>query len=191
MEIYNIGNNTINIYLLNSGTHLLLIDTGYPNQLNDIGRKIRNTGFKIRDIDFLIVTHFHIDHAGAVEELKNEGVKFALLDIQQDFIKPIEDMMAGKFKYTPLLLNNNKLLTINNSIAFLKQLNINGKIIATPAHTNDSISLLLDTGEAFTGDLIASHLVTDNDSIAKKSWQKLISLGATKIYPSHGKIYEL
>ena len=70
MNIFNVGNGSVNIYLLDSGTHRLLIDTGFPGTLNDLGRRLRQTGHKVRDIDYLLVTHFHVDHAGMVQELK-------------------------------------------------------------------------------------------------------------------------
>lgn len=191
MEIFNVGNKQVNLYLLNSGTHRLLIDAGFPNEVNELGRAMRSTGFKIRDIDYLIVTHFHVDHAGAIQELKNEGVKFVLFDIQASAIKPMEAMIGGKWKYTPLLLKDNIDLCIDESKQFLKQININGQILSTLGHTNDGISLLLTSGEAFTGDLMRENLIVDNQSSEKISWTKLKQSGAKKIYPSHGEAYLL
>jgi endoribonuclease LACTB2 len=191
MHIHNVGNKSIHLYLLESDTHLLLIDSGFPNTLFELGRAMRNTGYKIKDIDYLIVTHFHVDHAGAVQELKNEGVSFVLFDIQQNFIQPLELMAKDKWVYTSIQLNDNVIMTTGNSREFLKQLNLDGQIIATPGHSDDSISLLLDSGEVFTGDLMAEHLIMDNTSIEKKSWEKLKTMGAKNVFPSHGIAYEM
>jgi endoribonuclease LACTB2 len=191
MKIYRIGNMSINIYLLDSGTHRLLVDSGYPDTLNELGREMRTVGFKIREIDFLIVTHFHIDHAGAIQELKNQGVQFVLFDIQQDFIKPMEEMSAGKWRYTPLKRNDHTILPLKDSREFLSRQNIGGQIIATPGHSDDSISLLLDSGDAFTGDLMAEDLTMDENVAAKQSWQNLRQLGARRVYPGHGMIFDL
>ncbi|MDD4971062.1 MAG: MBL fold metallo-hydrolase [Paludibacter sp.] len=191
MKIFSVGNPSINLYLLDSGTHRLLIDSGYPDQLNVLGRQMRQPGFKISDIDYLIVTHFHVDHAGAIQELKSAGVQFILFDIQAAFINPMESMITGKWRYTPLTTQDNLILSPDESAAFFKQLNIDGQVIATPGHSYDSITLLLDSGEAFTGDLLAENLILDEASQEKKSWLKLRSLGAKIVYPGHGPVYTI
>ena len=169
MNIYHVGNTSVNLYLLDSGTHRLLIDSGYPGQLSLLGREMRKTGFKISDIDYLMVTHFHVDHAGAIQELKNQGVKFILPDIQISSIEPMQQMMIGKWHYTPLNRSDNMILTLKESRYFLKKLNISGQVISTPGHSDDSITLLLDTGEAFTGDLMREEFILNESSQEKKS----------------------
>jgi len=168
-----------------------LIDSGFPDSLNNLGREMRKTGYKIKDIDFLMVTHFHVDHAGAIQEIKNQGVKFILFDIQKNFINQMENMTIGKWKYTPLKLDDNIEMKVDDSRKFLNSLNINGQILSTPGHTADSISLVLDTGESFTGDLYAEHLLTDEDYEQKKSWLKLKELGIKEVFPSHGNSYKI
>ena len=84
MNIYNVGNNHVNIYLLDSGTNRLLIDCGYPGEIYALGRTMRQTGYTLKQIDYICVTHFHVDHAGAVQELKDEGAKFILFGCQID-----------------------------------------------------------------------------------------------------------
>jgi glyoxylase-like metal-dependent hydrolase (beta-lactamase superfamily II) len=189
MKIVNVGNKSIHLYLLDSGTHRLLIDAGFPGQLHELGRKMRETGFKIREIDYLLVTHFHVDHAGALQEIKNEGVKFILFDIQAAFIKPMEDMTIGKWPYLILNRKDNLLLPVTASKNFLEELNIQGQVISTPGHSDDSVSLVLDSGEAFIGDLPPEHLITETNSAAMQSWNELKTKGAIKIYPSHGNEY--
>lgn len=74
---------------------------------------------------------------------------------------------------------------------------IDGKIIETPGHTIDSISILFDDGDCIVGDAAANFLqfagtkycviyVCDIDEYYK-SWKKIISRNAKQIFPSHGK----
>jgi glyoxylase-like metal-dependent hydrolase (beta-lactamase superfamily II) len=59
------------------------------------------------------------------------------------------------------------------------------------------MSLLLDTGDAFVGDLAMNvfpvrigpgmPIFAEITNIIKESWRLLISSGAKKIYPAHGK----
>ena len=191
MKISNVGNNAVNLYLLDSGTHRLLIDSGFPGQMQETGRQLRKTGFRICDIDFLIVTHFHVDHAGEIQALKNEGIQFLVVDVQLPFIEPMEKMIKGKWgNYTSLNEAGNTILSIAHSRDFFKTINIDGEVVHTPGHSEDSISIVLDSGEAFTGDLPAEHLYPDNTQI-KTSWRKLKSLNVKIVYPSHVNNYEL
>lgn len=74
---------------------------------------------------------------------------------------------------------------------------LDGKIIVTPGHTVDSISILFDDGDCLAGDAAASMLrfagtkncvifICDMDEYYK-SWRKIIAAGAKMIYPAHGK----
>ncbi len=191
MRIFNVGNNGVNLFLLDSGSHRLLIDSGFPDKLHDLGRRMRETGFKVQNIDYLVVTHFHIDHAGAIQELKDSGVKFVLFDMQMNYISGMEKMMEGKWPYKKLLMNDNVVLNIDKSRYFLSTLGIKGQIFPTPGHSDDSVSLLLDTGEAFTGDLTADYLMMGKNSVENQTWTNLKKQNARIIYPSHGKMYEI
>lgn len=78
----------------------------------------------------------------------------------------------------------------------LKNIGIDGKILYTPGHSRDSISVILSDGSAFVGDVAMNFLrltgighrpiyVEDIDTVYE-SWQRLIEQGAEVIYPSHG-----
>lgn len=191
MKIFNVGDHAVNQYLLVSKTHRLLIDSGFPGSINKLGREMRKTGFKLSEIDFLIVTHFHVDHAGAIQELKNQNVKFVLFEVQEKFIRSMEDMTAGKWSYTPLKPDDNIVLSLEKSRGFLQSIGISGEVASTPGHSDDSISLILDSGECFIGDLYAEHLLTEKDFEQKQSWLKLKQAGVKEIFPGHGSCYKI
>jgi glyoxylase-like metal-dependent hydrolase (beta-lactamase superfamily II) len=74
---------------------------------------------------------------------------------------------------------------------------IPGKVIHTPGHSWGSVSVLLDSGEAFVGDLATSMfplrlspglpIFGDDIQIVRDSWRKLLDMGAKIVYPAHGK----
>ena len=76
-------------------------------------------------------------------------------------------------------------------------LDLDGEILATPGHTVNSISMVLDDGDAFVGDAAANllqwagahyHMIALEDADQyEQSWEKLISAGARKIFPAHGQ----
>src|SRR5262249_4978431 len=83
-------------------------------------------------------------------------------------------------------------MTIGGSRAFLSSIGIAGEIVATPGHSDDSVSLVLDAGAAFTGDLPPPGFVDESTSATvRQSWEKLRALPATKIYPGHGPVRPL
>jgi len=79
----------------------------------------------------------------------------------------------------------------------LYEYGIPGKVIHTPGHTHGSVSVLLDTGEAFVGDLAMNRfplrftpglpIFAVDESRVKESWKILLNKGAQTVYPAHGK----
>lgn len=75
------------------------------------------------------------------------------------------------------------------------ELLLQGKIIDTPGHTADSISLLTNDGSLFCGDaamngLPSLHRITiwaEDKTDFLKSWETIIALRPNLIYPGHGK----
>jgi glyoxylase-like metal-dependent hydrolase (beta-lactamase superfamily II) len=77
---------------------------------------------------------------------------------------------------------------------------IPGRVLHTPGHSPGSMSVLLDSGEAFVGDLAMSGfplrlapglpIFADDMATLKESWQLLLAQGARMIYPAHGKPFE-
>lgn len=195
MEIYNVGNNSVNLYLIKSPTHTLLVDSGFPGTLHDLGRALRKTNIKLNEIDYLIVTHFHPDHAGLIQELKNESIKFVIVDSQIPFIKIMERnkrKLLESRNYKHLELADNIILTLDQSRVFLKGLSICGEIISTKGHSVDGIALVLDSGETFIGDLIEESIALElKDYKSIEDWRNLRKAGAIKIFPGHSNMYEI
>lgn len=108
---------------------------------------------------------------------------------------------SKNLKFTPYLVRNCDILIDGD--AQLRDIGIplDGKIIATPGHTVDSISILFDDGDCLPGDAAASMLgfagtkncvifICDMDEYYK-SWRKIIAEGAKRIYPAHGKPFSV
>ena len=71
-------------------------------------------------------------------------------------------------------------------------LDIAGEILYTPGHSEDSVSVLLDDGQVFTGDLTDPRMVGPEDpDVVRASWQLLKDRGAGQVYAGHGLIRPL
>ncbi|MHB1416369.1 MAG: MBL fold metallo-hydrolase [Chloroflexota bacterium] len=78
----------------------------------------------------------------------------------------------------------------------LAHFGVQGRAIHTPGHSAGSLTLLLDSGEAFVGDLCAKYPLIgggsyvpffgDDRETVYRSWERLLAAGATCIYPGHG-----
>ena len=53
-----------NVYLIERNDKLIMIDSGYPGDEKIIDNLIRKHGFNPENIDYLILTHGHVDHSG-------------------------------------------------------------------------------------------------------------------------------
>jgi ribonuclease/clavin/mitogillin len=80
-------------------------------------------------------------------------------------------------------------LKARDSRAWVKGIGLQGEIINTRGHSDDSISIVLDAGLAFTGDLQpASMQEGDTTRLAQQSWELLRKLGVQTIHPGHGPV---
>jgi len=60
-----------------------------------------------------------------------------------------------------------------DSLALLSRLGSEGEIVPTPGHSDDSISLILNEGKAFTGDLLGRDWGADPMRQIEASWRRI------------------
>jgi len=186
MNIVNVGYDSTNYYLIEAKNGKLLVDCGWPGTLPKFMAELKRKGIPIKDIKYLLITHFHPDHAGLAQELKNQGLKLIVLECQVDFITPFADFFTGKnLPYVTITQNDNLTLKLEHSRAFLASLGLNGEIIHTPGHSDDSVTLVLDEGSVFTGDLHPAFMNIE-DVVTRESWDKMRQHKVTRIFPGHG-----
>lgn len=187
MNIVNISYHSTNYYTLEIKGGRLLIDCGWPGTFPQFAAEFKRKGISPSEIKYILVTHFHFDHAALVQDFKNLGAKLILLESQIDFIEPMAQMIKTKnIPYTDILSIDNLILQFNESRKFLATLGIDGEIISTPGHSDDSVTLILDEGLAFTGDLPPRLAISEDDPVTKESWDKIYRHKITKIFPAHG-----
>ena len=188
MNIVNVGYDSTNYYLLETRSGKLLIDCGWPGTLPKLRAELKRKGIAIDEIKYLLVTHFHPDHAGITQELKNLGIKLILLENQVESIAPFADFFKGKnLRYLEITPHDNLSVRFEDSRKFLASMGMQGEILPTPGHSTDSVTLILDEGFAFTGDLYPLFMVPEEDHVSRKSWDKIYQHRITRIFPAHGR----
>lgn len=186
MNIVNVGYDSTNYYLLDFDGGKFLIDCGWPGTLPELKSGLKRKGISIPEIKYLMVTHFHPDHAGITQELKNLGMKLVLLESQVPYVAPFAEYFRGKnLPYLEIRRDDNLVLQFEESRTFLSRIGIPGEIISTPGHSDDSVTLILEEGFAFTGDLPPSFMAIE-DGTTRESWDKIYRHRITRIFPGHG-----
>lgn len=187
ITVVNVGYRSTNFYVVSAGRSRLLVDLGWPGTFVTLRANLERKGVPLSEIRYGLATHYHMDHAGLAQELKLAGVPLLVVSGQAPFIPLLKQHMKPADRFVDITLHDNVTITAEGSRAFLAKLGIDGQIVHTPGHSDDSVSLLLDNGMVFTGDLTHPAVVTeDNAGTVARSWNRLRDLGATFVYPGHG-----
>jgi len=209
-EIHRLPMGICNCYLIKEDG-LILVDAGPPKQVGKLRQKLQPLSIEPQDITLMLLTHGHYDHIGSVSEVKAlTGCKVAINHREKEWLeqalRPMPPgigiwgtVMATLMRaMTPLMKFPASSVDIElGDEAFpLHPFGINGRVLYTPGHTYGSMSVLLETGEAFVGDLAMNGLPMrigpgmpifgDGLDTIKASWRLLLDNGAKWIYPAHG-----
>ena len=188
--IVNVGYRSTNYWVVSAGASRLLVDIGWPGTMAAMRSNLGRVGVPLSEIRYALATHFHIDHAGLAQEFKHAGVPLLVLATQTAAIPLMKRHIKPADNYAEIVTPGNVTIGFAESRAFLARLGICGKILSTPGHSEDSVSLLLDDGSAFTGDLPPVASTPDNETVAA-SWRLLRERGSKRVYPGHGPIRRL
>lgn len=210
-----------NCYLLKADSGYVLIDTGYEWEWDAFRNELKKARVGFTDLAYLILTHHHDDHAGLLNQVvaQNPSIKLVMSSGAKELL------LKGKNDHTNgggyLNRRVNSLLTLKRLFdkrwthtfppyatrqhdvmvhqdVSLREIGIglDGKIIETPGHSTDSISVILDDGDSIVGDAAANFLrfagtkyciiyIEDLDHYYR-SWIRIMKAGARRIFPAHG-----
>lgn len=186
MEVVEIGFRSTKYYFIDTGSGLLAFDCGWHDSYREYKEGLKYKDYSIDDIKWVFVSHFHIDHAGLIGLFQEKRKEIVIFENQVKYVKVMEDFMLKKgMKFKPLDMNRIKVLKISESREFLNKINIKGEVLLTPCHSEDSISLILDKGIAFIGDLPLEIAIMPDDELCKRDWRLLREKGVRIVKPSH------
>lgn len=175
-----------NCYYIKGEKGSVLIDTDWAGTFQLFYRKIKELG--IKTIDYLLITHYHPDHMRIAQDiLDNMGTKLIVMDVQKDYIHWSDKIFAkdNRINFTPINTEP-VIISCKESRKFLQNLGIDGEILHTPGHSDDSVSLVLDDGVAFVGDLYnLNSAAALNDEKVDNSWKNLLSHNISKVCYGH------
>ena len=179
-----------NTYFIRGAKGSILLDTDYAGTLQMFYKEIKKNGISLKDITYILATHYHPDHMGLVGELVSMGVKFLVMDIQVPNLHFSDDIFSRDktLRMSPSVPEDKaEVIACKDSRAFLAALGIDGEIFSTPSHSEDSITLVLDSGDCFVGDLEPMEFIDgykENNAL-RSDWEKVMSFSPRVIHYGH------
>lgn len=212
-------------YLLEGSDGFLQVDTGYAADYDTYRRFLEKHGIAAVDIRYLLLTHHHDDHAGYLNALTgaNPDIRIIAHERSRDLLRQgrnntsngggllnrriyalfrLKRLLTPEWDLTfePFELRERDVVFEGSSLRLPEETGLDGVLLHTPGHTSDSISLLLDDGHLFCGDLAANflnwagahHATLFNENMEElyASWRRVLNAGARRIYPAHGAPFD-
>ena len=204
----------VNCHLLIGPQGCVLVDAGLPGSAPKVRRVLRQHGLDYADIKLIVITHAHIDHAGAARKLGQlSGAPIVAhagdLDYYQQK-KPMTfcttDWFSRLFLRTGLIMRpyapfTPDVLLQDGESLDLQPYGLPGRVQHTPGHTAGSISIQMQGGDAMVGDLLASGVMLggllrtghakrppfeDDPHQVADELQRLVDAGMQRFYMGHG-----
>jgi hydroxyacylglutathione hydrolase len=196
---------------------VIMVDGGPPRMRTRFLKSMKDFSVDPKEIQLIVLTHGDFDHVGSAKDIQEiTGAEIAIHD------KDRMNLEQGLFNWTkgvttwgkisrsllmPLLKYRMSFpavkadIILNDNEISLNNYGISGRILYTPGHTLGSVSVLLNTGEAFVGCLAHNRLpftfhpalpiYAENIDLIKHSWKRIIDAGAQTIFPGHGKPFSV
>ena len=179
-----------NTYFIRGAKGSVLLDTDYAGMLQMFYKEIKKNSISLKDITYILATHYHPDHMGLVGELVSMGVKFLVMDTQVPSLHFSDDIFSRDktLRFLPSVPEDKaEVIDCKDSRAFLAALGIDGEIVSTPSHSMDSITLVLDSGDCFVGDLEPMEYMDgyEENSALQSDWEKVMSFSPRVIHYGH------
>lgn len=190
----------------------IMVDGGSPGKIKEFKRAMTKILMVPGDLQLILVTHGHWDHIGCASYIRElTGAKIAMHRLDRECLeKALKFMPPGLNARGVCLEKILKLvlpfvhipratvdLVIGDEGMSLSDYGIAGRVMHTPGHSPGSVAVLLDSGEAFVGDMAMNKfplryganlpVFAEDFAQLKESWRKLLNQGARTIYPAHGK----
>jgi glyoxylase-like metal-dependent hydrolase (beta-lactamase superfamily II) len=212
LRIHDIGSYMLHNYLIETPQGWVVIDTGYAGAF-DACKKRLGALTPLNLVKYVFLTHAHNDHAGLLNELlKESGARLVAHEESLPRLACGENAMPEGIgftsrmsatlsaimkhaSYTPVTPNADALILASEAEQPFLAMGLPIRVVFLPGHTADSIGLYLEeTRELFCGDAAANAVIAPArqavlmEDVAQfaRSWDKIIALNPSRIYPSHG-----
>lgn len=192
----------------------IALDAGQPRKGRAFLAGLNAARIQPSDVGLILLTHAHWDHMGSARDLKEiTGAPLAVHHREAAWVEhgnpplPPGVTLWGKLFmaiHRPLMPFINVPAArvdrlLDDSVASLEEFGIPGLVVPTPGHSPGSVSVVLESGEAFVGDLAMNRfplrlspglpIFADDPRQVVESWQRLLQHDVSTVYPAHGESF--
>ena len=190
MKIHELKYSNTNTYLIEGDSGLLLFDTGWAGTFPAFCKTIGELAIPVQEIRYILISHFHPDHMGIAQEIADQGAVILAPELQRQFIHSADSVFEKEKRagFVPIRDEAVRFFPVDEGRSILKEIGLDGQILHTPGHSEDSISLCLDEGSVFVGDLNPLYeLELHKGTEIEGSWKRILGLQPKNIYYGHAK----
>ena len=190
MKIHELHYSNTNTYLIEGNSGMLLFDTGWAGTFQAFCRAMGALGIPVQEIRYILISHFHPDHMGIAQEIADQGAVIIAPEVQKPFIHGADKVFEKEKKsgFIPIRDEKVRFFSMAEGRSILAEIGIDGQILHTPGHSDDSISLCLDDGSVFVGDLNPLYeLELHKGTQIECSWNLLQGMHPKKVYYGHAR----
>ena len=122
--VYFVGCYKASSHLIDTNDGLILIDTGYPQNLYQVIENIYALGFNPHDVKYIIHTHGHYDHCGGTKAfIELYGAKTFIGKGDENYVNGKEDLTWARelgYEYEEMfeadyIMNDGDVITLGNT----------------------------------------------------------------------------
>jgi hydroxyacylglutathione hydrolase len=211
MQIYPVKLGVSRCYLIQGQRGMILIDCGSPKKVKSFLAAMEKLSLNPAEIKLITLTDGHWDHIGSAGVIKNvTGAKIAMHREAKEWMeKSLKTMPPAVTVWDRFLAGVMTMflpwidihavevdIVLEDQVFSLVEYGIPGRILFTPGHSRGSVSVLLETGDAFVGDLAMNAfplcrrprlpIFAEDIQKVRESWKLLLGEGAKTVYPAHG-----
>jgi glyoxylase-like metal-dependent hydrolase (beta-lactamase superfamily II) len=207
MHIRRIVNHETNCYLLPGDGGTVLIDPGPASGASRVVAAVKEAGIQPDAVRLILVTHGHLDHYGAAEEVKAwcgapvgaYHSEPAFSQERRNALPPAQTLRGSIVRWFYLLLSPLarfsplKADLLLDDGADLAPFGLEAEVLLTPGHSPGSLSIHTAAGDIFVGDLLVNYTVPSQPIYLsdRKAWQRscerVRALKPRTLYVGHGE----
>ncbi len=202
-----------NVWALQGGSGTVLVDLSEKGDLPEIERGLAIEGIALDAVTLVVLTHGHLDHLGPAAALQAEiaaPIALGAADVEfaeAGFSEPPESQIWEGEALRPLLDKSFPPFTpdlVLGTELDLTPFGVPGRVVATPGHTKGSVSVVLQSGDVFVGDLIrgtdeagsehqgraTTHFYSADPAGDVRALEQLLVDGGAAFFPGHGPWFD-
>lgn len=142
-NLYFVGTVPASTHIIDTGDGLIMLDAGYLEAKDEIISNMEKLGLSVGDIKYILLTHGHVDHAGAARAIRElTGAKIAIGAADREYVNGENDLtyareyeMTFDFFEPDILLTDGDVITLGGTTV---------RAVATPGHTPGAMSYFFD-----------------------------------------------